>query len=401
MDLASGLITHPATSGTGRETAEGIASTLSPRLYSLDVMRGGTMALMLMVDVCGDTVPFFSHAEWSGLHLADFVMPSFIIIVGASLAHSLPKALTRRERGEVFVSACIRSCKLFAVGLLMQGPWIPAIDGSKDMLGFDLEKVRIMGILQRISICYISTAALVLYVTSETARNGIVFSLVILQQAILGIVSVPGCPVHGDKYSRECNSEAYIDRIVLGASHLYRPELGYDPEGLVSTLGCVLTCFAGYLVVQPRWRNYKARIGISGVISLMGLLAWSVGDIPFNKALWTVSFNLTSIGVCVTFLTCIDCLNIRNIDSNPLAHLGMNAIFFFICSDSCGLFNVLIQSFWLTRDGAKVTLTSWFIEDILSVPTHPDYIVIYALVQLIFYLGVTRFFFQRRIFFKL
>jgi predicted acyltransferase len=121
---------------------------------------------------------------------------------------------------------------------------------------------------------------------------------------------------------------------------------------------------------------------------------WS--DIPFNKALWTLSYNLVTSGTCIGVLTGIDELKIRSVDKNPLAHLGMNAILFFVLSDCGGLLNVFLQSVWVSRDGRKVTLTSWFRDDFLS-----GNIFIYALQQLFFYTCLTTLLYRRKIFFKI
>lgn len=371
-----------------------LSSNDSRRVYSLDVMRGVTMALMLMVDVCGDTVPFFSHASWSGIHLADIVMPSFLFIVGASTAVSLPKFLP--ERRNVLISALLRASKLFVLGVLLQGAWIPAIDGTKDALGFDLEQVRIMGVLQRISICYFGLVLIVTTVSSDAKRCTFFLLLLVIQNLIIQYFPVPGCD-YSERYSIECNAESFLDRKILGPSHLYRPVLGYDPEGLVSTLGCIFPCFLGFLSQQPFFKIPKFRISLASMLILAGLgfrCGWS--EIPFNKALWSLSYNLLTSGTCIWVLTGLDALKITCVYKNPLAHLGMNAILFFVLSDCGGLLNVFLQSVWVSRDGRRVTLTSWFRDDVLS-----ENIFIYALLQLFFFTCLTTLLYRRKMFFKI
>lgn len=394
MTLAGDRLLVEEDPGSSFSQLENLSFNDSRRIYSLDVMRGVTMALMLMVDVCGDTVPFFSHASWSGIHLADIVMPSFLFIVGCSTAVSLTKALPGMRH--VLISALLRASKLFVLGLLLQGAWIPEIDGTKDALGFDLEQVRIMGVLQRISICYIGLVVIVTTVSSEVKRSAFFIILLLIQHLILEFLVVPGCD-YGERYSIECNAESYLDRMLLGSSHLYRPVLGYDPEGLVSTLGCLLTCYVGFLSQKSFFKSPKCRILIASMLILTGLgfrYGWS--NMPFNKALWTLSYNLFTSGTCIGVLTGIDELKIRSVDKNPLAHLGMNAILFFVLSDCGGLLNVFLQSVWVSRDGRKVTLTSWFRDDFLS-----GNIFIYALLQLFFYTCLTTLLYRRKIFFKI
>jgi predicted acyltransferase len=390
MDSTSGYIPVEAVVISDLPTRDSESDFGCQRMLSLDVMRGFTMALMLMVDVCGDTVPFFSHASWSGLHLADFVMPCFLFIVGASLGVSLPRSLARSDRCEILTSALVRSCKLFALGLIVQGSWMPATDGSKDIVGFDLEQVRIMGILQRISVCYFLLVVIVVCIPAEVTQAIVVGSLLILQLSVPTFVKVPGCDETG-QYSMECNAAAYLDRNILGSWHLYKPLLGYDPEGLVSTLGCLFTCYIGYMSVQAAWRDTKRRLFVSGCLTLLGL-AISV-KIPFNKSLWTHSYNFLTAGVCVFLLTGLDGLKISDVERNPIAHLGMNAIAFFLFSDCGGLLSVLLDSVWVSRDGRRVTVLSLFKDRL--------HIIVFASIQLVFFSACATWLYRRKRFLKI
>ena len=94
---------------------------------------------------------WIGHAAWNGLHLADFVMPWFLVIVGFSLALSTESARVRKaSKSALAKKACIRAAKLFALGLIVQGgenqQWFPA---------YDLASLRFMGVLQRIAICFL------------------------------------------------------------------------------------------------------------------------------------------------------------------------------------------------------------------------------------------------------
>jgi predicted acyltransferase len=56
------------------------------RLFSLDVFRGLTIALMILVNSPGNCVVYawLEHSTWNGCTLADLVFPFFIVIVGMS-----------------------------------------------------------------------------------------------------------------------------------------------------------------------------------------------------------------------------------------------------------------------------------------------------------------------------
>lgn len=122
------------------------------RLLGLDVMRGIAMAVMLVVDATGEAYPTIGHAPWNGLHLADFVMPYFLLICGISASVSI------RKRAElstlpVFSRVFFRVLRLFLLGIMVQGS-IFHITKEGPLLLLDLSTVRIMGILQRIAIVF-------------------------------------------------------------------------------------------------------------------------------------------------------------------------------------------------------------------------------------------------------
>jgi heparan-alpha-glucosaminide N-acetyltransferase len=132
------------------------SSSLPPdkeRLVSLDVFRGLTVAFMILVDDVGGILPSINHSPWDGVTLADFVMPFFLFIVGVSLAFAYKNLSCR------FVAtrkALIRSLKLLLLGLFLQGGFIHGLNNLT--YGIDVEKIRLMGILQRIAIAYLVVA---------------------------------------------------------------------------------------------------------------------------------------------------------------------------------------------------------------------------------------------------
>jgi heparan-alpha-glucosaminide N-acetyltransferase len=127
------------------------------RLRSLDVLRGFTVLLMVFVDEIGGAYPALNHSPWAGITLADFVMPWFLFMVGTSLSISLRKFQAAQVRGTKFVA--VRTVKLFALGVLLQGGDFPA-----PILGFNLATIRFCGILNRIAFAYIVAALIELWV---------------------------------------------------------------------------------------------------------------------------------------------------------------------------------------------------------------------------------------------
>ena len=333
------------------------------------------MSLMLFVDVCGDTVPFFSHAKWHGLHLADFVMPGFIFILGAGVALG--------SGG----SWLYRAIRMFVLGVVVQGSWFPD--------GLDLTHFRLMGILQRLAVCGLCVSGVCK--RGWTLQWSVVFVCLNIQIFIYTFLTVPECAGPGD-FSIECNAQSWIDRLVIGSGHMYKPM--YDPEGLVATLGCLLPCMTGYTaVVHRRTTRFSTLIAISIGLILAGIsIAWMT-SVPFNKALWTLPYNLATTGTCLCVFGIIDLVNIN--PTSILVHLGSNAILFFVLSDCCAVARLLINSVYVTRDGKPFGIVDWFLNNVLHVETYPDNILIYATVQLIFYFIVTGMLYRRRIFYKI
>ena len=293
----------------------------------------------------------------------------------------------------------MRSVRLFIVGVLIQGSWLPSIGGTKNFIGFDLEKFRIMGILQRIAICYAVVLVCALYIKSHRAQWFVAFACVTAQTIIQRTICVPGCSSCSD-FSLNCNSESYLDRLILGNNHLYKPVEGYDPEGLVASLGAIFTCLCGYLLAGSQFTRPQIRMSIGASFIVNGLFLFLLG-IPFNKALWTISYNLVTVGILIFVWCSIQRLFQENTGKNILVHLGSNAIFFFIMSDCGGLLRVIRSSVWIERSGEKVTLVSWFLNSILRVDEFPYMIIVYALIQLGVFAWICRYFYNNGIFLKL
>lgn len=137
-----------------------------PRLVGLDMLRGLTMVVMLLVDYTGGCYPAIDHAPWNGLHLADLVMPFFLWVSGLSMSISV-RVRPEESRMGVFMRVGKRALKLFVLGVVVQGSCFHVDEVPE--LHIDLSSVRIMGILQRIAIAFIVVAAAELFVP-ELAR---------------------------------------------------------------------------------------------------------------------------------------------------------------------------------------------------------------------------------------
>ncbi|KAI5074478.1 hypothetical protein GOP47_0010439 [Adiantum capillus-veneris] len=336
------------------------------RLSSLDVYRGLTVAAMILVDYGGGLWWGINHAPWNGVTFADFVVPAFVFIVGVSVALAYKTVINRLDAVYKLV---IRVLKLFVLGLLLQGGYLHAVNDLS--YGVDIQKMRIMGVLQRITIAYGIVACFELFakrriLEADKTFCGIIRAycwhwvggafLACLYVGLLYGLYVPtwqfeapegtgsmvanaltenisllqvDCNVRGS-LSPGCNAASLIDRSIMGISHLYKrpsyrrteacsvdsPYSGplpvnapawcmapFDPEGLLSSLPAVITCFIGahYGHILLHIKGHRRRIwqwSTTGAVLVVSGLGLDFAGIPLNKQLYTLSYTLLTAGAC-------------------------------------------------------------------------------------------------------
>lgn len=331
----------------------------SCRVASLDVFRGLCIFLMMLVDYVGSIFPIIAHSPWHGVHLADFVMPFFLFAAGFSLALVYKKVSNRADATQ---KALLRALKLFFLGVLLQGGYLHGITSLT--YGVDVEKIRWMGILQRISIGYIIAALSEIWLPSQSWRGmdsnrnyfwqwftasvllilhmGLLYGLYVpdwkfevpssaSSSTIGSSIYVVTCSTRGD-LGPACNSAGMIDRHVLGLKHLYAKPVyknlkecnmssygqisdslppwclaPFDPEGILSSLTAAVACIIGLMYGHKlvEFEDHKERVCYWSIYSVsflvLGLFLALVG-IPLNKSLYTFSYMLvTSATAGITF----------------------------------------------------------------------------------------------------
>ena len=264
------------------------------RLISLDVLRGITVAFMIMVNNNGDGASawwFMRHADWNGMTPTDLVFPTFLFVVGVSIVFAFASRFSRGATPAQLARQTLqRAAVLFALGLVVNGfPY------------FHLETLRIYGVLQRIAVCYL--VAGLLHLWSGTARSKVLIAAALLfgYWVLMRWVPVPGSGLPGRDIALldpDANLAAWLDRQLFSAAHLY--ERVRDPEGMLSTLPALATVLIG--MIAGLWLQ-TARSGPRKVAGLAmaaaGLLlagyVWSLW-FPLNKKLWTSSYVLVAAG---------------------------------------------------------------------------------------------------------
>jgi predicted acyltransferase len=299
------------------------------RMVSLDAFRGVVMAFMIMVNNNGserDAYAQLRHSEWHGWTLTDTVFPSFVWIVGVAITLSLGKRLASgAPRSRLLVTALRRAAILFVLGMAVYA--FPHFDPSTQ---------RILGVLQRIAICYLVASAIYLW-CGVRGQIAWLAGLLAAYWLLMTFAPVPG--FGSGRLDVDGNFAHYIDHLVLG-THNYRPTRDWDPEGIVSTLPAIATALFGLLagrVLQlqrslPERTTWMFMIG-----ALLVAAGWALGFVmPINKKLWTGSFCLFMAGLdftaCALFVWVIDGLGWKR-PFQPAVILGMNAIAIYLASE--------------------------------------------------------------------
>lgn len=272
------------------------------RYLSLDVLRGMDVALMIVVNSLGSFETAWSpllHAPWHGFTLTDLVFPTFLFAVGNSLFFSMQKYEGLGD-GMVITRILKRTAIIFLIGYLMY--WFPFFNISEtgEFIFRPLSHTRILGVLQRIALCYGIAAMVVHFFKVRGVTWFIGFALVFYTWAMwaFGDLTLDG------------NAGHKLDLLVLGADHLYQGEgKPFDPEGILSTLPSVVNVLAGYLTarfISKNGNGYEtiARLMVMGAVVLLAA-QWADLFIPMNKKLWTVSYVFQTVGLDLLILPVI------------------------------------------------------------------------------------------------
>lgn len=272
------------------------SGTMKTRYLSLDVFRGLTLALMIVVNNPGSWSHIyapFAHAEWHGFTLTDLIFPTFLFVVGNALAFSMKKFDGVTETQFLF-TVLKRTLIIFAIGLFLNiFPFFKIIEG--EFVPKSLSDIRIWGVLQRIAVCY-GLASLIIYYFKRTTIIRLSVAILFLYWGILYYFGDATAP-----YSLEGNAVGKLDLILLNAKNLYHGfGIAFDPEGLLSTLPAVVNVIAGYLTaqfIQKNGNNYGtvSKLLLAGIIALILAQLWNLA-FPINKPIWTSSYVLYTIG---------------------------------------------------------------------------------------------------------
>ncbi|KQB39080.1 Membrane protein [Flavobacterium daejeonense] len=341
-----------------------ISNQNSNRFLSLDVFRGLTICLMIVVNTPGTGAhlyPYLVHAEWFGFTLADLVFPSFLFAMGNAMSFSMGKM--KEMATDVFWKKVIkRTLIMFLLGYLMY--WFPffrqGIDGIWELKPF--AETRVMGVLQRIALCYLF-AAVIFYYLSEKAA--IVLSVIFLlgYWAILYLFGQPG-----GELDMATNAVTRLDLSILGNGHIYkRDAIPFDPEGILSTLPSIVNVIAGFIAGAFIQRIGKTFEGIAKLLLvgflLMALARWWDLVFPICKKLWTGSFVLYTVGIDLSIMAVLIYLielKQKHFGVEFCTIFGKNPMFIYLFSE---LFFTLLR---IIPVNSEQDVFEWFSESIIQ-----------------------------------
>ncbi|XP_015572452.1 heparan-alpha-glucosaminide N-acetyltransferase isoform X2 [Ricinus communis] len=402
--------------------------TPNQRLMSLDVFRGLTIALMILVDDAGGAFPSINHSPWFGVTLADFVMPFFLFGVGVSISLVFKKISSKSVATK---KVMLRTIKLFLLGVLLQGGYF---HGRNHLTyGIDVLKIRWLGVLQRISIGYLFASISEIWLVNHCivdsplafmkkyyAQWMVSLILCSLYTCLLYFLFVPNwefeassinlfgygsgtqtviCGVRGS-LEPPCNAVGLIDRFLLGEHHLYQrpvyrrtkqcsvnsPDYGplppnsppwclapFDPEGILSSLMAAVTCLLGlqfgHVLVHLKDHMQRILVWLISSFSLLvtGFVLKLIG-IPFSKPLYTLSYTCITTGASGLLLTIIfyavDVKHFRKAIA-ILQWMGMNALIIYALA-ACDLFPAALQGFyWQSPENNLVDGTEFLLRAML------------------------------------
>ena len=285
-------------------TNPSLAPAPSERLLSLDVLRGITIAFMIMVNNNGGEGSwwFMNHAEWNGLTPADLVFPTFMFVMGVSIVLSVNARLARgATRAQVTWHTLRRAGLLFLFGFVGNGfPF------------FHWDHMRVYGVLQRLAICYLVVGLFYLWDRRVWAKIAALAALFVGYWILVRWVPVPGSGLPGRDIpflDPNVNIVNWVDQHLF-PNHLYEDWTTHnlrDPEGLLSNIPAIGTVLLGLLA--GLWLRGQRTVKTKTLGLLAGAAAclaagylWSL-SFPLNKKMWTSSYVLVAAGWSLAVFT--------------------------------------------------------------------------------------------------
>jgi len=362
------------------------------RLIALDVMRGLTIALMIMVNTPGSwsyVYPPLLHSKWNGCTPTDLVFPFFLFIVGVSMWFSFKKfdqGITKKSLYKVF--------KRFSIMFLL-GVFLNAFPK------FDFENLRYLGVLQRIAIAYLFGALLCMQFNYKQLLF-IFGGILIGYWGLLFFGSTEG------PYELSSNLVLKVDVLLFGENHLYNGfGIPFDPEGLLSSIPSIATLLLGYFSGRLIELSGNTMLAIKklvqfGAITVFTGYMWGF-LFPINKALWTSTYVLYTGGLAMVFLGfllwIIDVKGFKKW-AKPFIHFGTNPLAIYMFS---GIYVSLILLINIKNsEGVLVSGYDYLYADVfVPIAGNMNGSLLFAVAHIVFFWLITYVLYKKKIFIKI
>ena len=319
------------------------------RLLALDVMRGITVAGMLLVNNPGSWGALYAplgHADWNGLTPTDLVFPFFMFIMGVAMFMSMRK-FEFKLSAPVSWKIVKRTIVIFAIGLALAwfGHFCRSLAAGKPFLDAinNLETMRILGVMPRLALCYCAASFIACTVNFKRIP-WVIAALLVVYSLIL---------VLGNGYAISEDNLLYrIDNAVLGSNHMYKglavwkvlENSAFDPEGFVSTLPAIahvlIGLMCGHLIITIKDNDERVKnLFIVGAILMT--IGWLLSyGLPINKNIWSPTFVLVTCGMGSTLLALlIWIIDIKGYKawSRFFETFGINPLFLYVLGGALGI----------------------------------------------------------------
>jgi len=357
-------------------------TNVSQRLLALDILRGITIAGMILVNNPGTWGSIYApldHAEWIGLTPTDLVFPFFMFIMGISTYISL-----RKYNFEFSHSAALKILKrtlvIFAIGLGIG--WLSLSFRTYNSLIAEnlpfgerllqsvtnFAHIRILGVMQRLALCYGATALIAILI-----KHKYIPVIVLVTLFLYFLLLITG---NGFEQSEQ-NIISVFDQVILGVDHMYKDAgLAIDPEGLLSTIPSICHVLIGFwcgellMSVKDNGERIQRLFLVGTVLTFSGLLL-SYGC-PISKKIWSPTFVLTTCGLASSFLgLLIWIIDIKGYKkwSRFFESFGVNPLFIYVMGAVLSIFTGSILFYF---DGKMISLKLYLYKYILQ-PLLGDY----------------------------
>lgn len=360
----------------------------SERLLSLDILRGITIAGMILVNNPGNWGSIYAplkHADWNGLTPTDLIFPFFMFIMGISTFISLRKFNFEPSRS-IVVKILKRTAIIFLIGLGLAwlGTSVSTFHQLGDEFGFfskigiavtNFGHVRILGVMQRLAITYGAVSLIAILIKHKYIPHIIILTL--FGYFLLLLL--------GNGFATDGTSIlAVVDQQLLGTNHMFE-EFGLDPEGVLSTIPSIchvlIGFYCGILLFEENENTKRLQklFVIGAILTFLGFLL-SYGC-PLNKKIWSPTYVLVTCGMGSTLLALLIWLiDVKGYKAwcKPFQSFGVNPLFIYVLA---GVMAITIEGIHINYN-AEVMSVKEFLYDVFLQPILGNYLgsFIYALI---------------------